>query len=432
LIPLICSKTGPTGPTGPGGGGTGTGTTGSTGSTGPTGPTGQAGTAVNTGATGPTGPSGPTGLPGGASNTGATGPTGPLGGPTGSTGNTGPTGPSGPTGADSNVTGPTGDTGPTGSTGAASTVTGPTGPTGTTGPTGATGVTGPTGATGSTGVTGPTGSTGATGPIGVTGSTGPTGATGATGPTGSTGPTGATGPTGSTGSTGPTGTITANFYDNVVGNIQAPNGIDLGGSGINRPRIFPLVNGDVPMPFSITALTFMLDILQSGSTATMSQAFTSSCFIGLYSSSSDTLSLINSVSFTWGFGAAATNNSTGFAGTRYLTVGSAAWSAQPTFAQGSQYYLAVFFNSAGVNNQTASLLGFLRYYTAATALRSGSVGVSNDDATTRGPEPFLGGYSNTTNALPASIGNNEIRKTSSPDYIIPHVVINARPALSSY
>jgi hypothetical protein len=102
------------------------------------------------------------------------------------------------------------------------------------------------------------------------------------------------------------------------------------------------------------------------------------------------------------------------------------------FSQGSHYYLAVFFNTAGVVNQSVSILGFLQYYTAGGSVRSGSVGVANDDATSRGPLPFFGGYSTTTNGIPTSIGNNEIRKTSVVDFILPHTVLNARPQLSSY
>ena len=317
----------------------------------------------------------------------------PTGGVTGTTGATGPTGVTGPTGAGSSGTGPTGETGPTG-------------------------MTGQTGA-------GSTGSTGSTGPTGPTGETGMTGATGPTGITGSTGPTGATG---QTGSTGPTGAIDGNFFDNVT-NVLV--GLDFTGAGLARPRIAPFLAGDMPMPFSITASTFMIDMFLSGATAAMSVAFTSTAFIGLYSSTSDSLSLLNSASFTFGFAANATNNSTGFAGSRYLSVNSTLWSASPAFAQGSHYYMAVFFSSSGTSLASMSMLGNARYYNT-DALRSGSVGVANDNATTRGPIPFLGAYSAGVTALPAAIANSEIRKTTTPDLVQAHIVMNARPTLSSY
>lgn len=93
--------------------------------------------------------------------------------------------------------------------------------------------------------------------------------------------------------------------------------------------------------------------------------------------------------------------------------------------------MAVVMASAGVSNATGSVMGGNVFYSAAIQ-RSGSVGVSNATATSQGAFPFLGGYSTTSTALPGTIGNSEIRKTAIQDYIIPHAVINARPALSSY
>lgn len=185
------------------------------------------------------------------------------------------------------------------------------------------------------------------------------------------------------------------------------------------------------MPFSITAATAMLDITQSGATGAMSVAFTSTLFLGLYSATSDSLSIINSVSLTFGFAANNTNNSTGFAGVRFLSIASSLWSASPAFAQGSNYYMAAFFLTAGTQVATGSILGRFQYNTT-NASRNGSIGVLDSGATPLGQMPFLGGYSTTTNALPATIGNSEIRKTQQNDFVIPHVVLNNRPALAVY
>lgn len=218
------------------------------------------------------------------------------------------------------------------------------------------------------------------------------------------------------------------FLDNMVGALA---GISVAGVGLPAPRFAPLLSGDVVMPFSITASTFMVDLLQNGSTATMSVAFTSTLFVGIYSSTSDSLSLLNSATATWGFAANATNNSTGFAGTRYVTLGTGAWSSSPVFVQGSQYYVGIFFASSGIANQTISLMGLAQYYTT-DSQRSGSVGAAAATASTVGPIPFLGRYSTTTGAIPTAIANSEIRKTSLSDCIMPHIVLNSRPTLSAY
>ena len=185
------------------------------------------------------------------------------------------------------------------------------------------------------------------------------------------------------------------------------------------------------MPFSIVASTFYLELFQSGSTTLMSQVFTSTVSVGIYTVSSDSLSLLNSASVSFGFGTAATNNSTGFAGSRFLSIPSTNWSTTPSFNQGIDYYMAIVIGTAGVVNNTLDYLG-QALYTTTSIQRSGSVGVSPANATSQGMLPFLGAYSTTSGALPTAIANSEIRKTAQQDYIMPHVVLNERPALSSY
>jgi hypothetical protein len=391
-------STGPTGPTGAPGISSGTGATGPTGpvGTGPTGPTGAA-SAI----TGPTGPSGPTGVAGTASGTGATGPTGPLG-----------TGPTGPTGAASTVTGPTGSAGPTGSTGAASAVTGPTGA---------------AGAAGAAGATGPTGNTGATGPTGSTGSastvTGPTGSTGAgaTGPTGNTGSTGTTGPTG--------GQITATFFQNMARASTFANKA----AGYDTPAFFPLIPEDKPFPCTITASSFAFIISQTATAGVVSLPFTSSLQLGIYTVTSDSLSLLNSAIFTWGFSDSNAAHSNSMLNLRHLIFQSTDWSSAPVFVAGSQYYVGSLQQSSNTSCGTVSVMGLFNGPSA--AIYSGTVGVAaptGTSLTTLGIHPWLGVYGSTTTAIPVSVNKTQVNKSATNAVFIPFVCINAAPALSSY
>lgn len=176
----------------------------------------------------------------------------------------------------------------------------------------------------------------------------------------------------------------------------------------------------------MTANTMAIDMSLSGSTATMSQVFTSSVSIGIYTlvSTAGTLSmaLVNSVSTSFGFAAAATNNSTGFVAQRYLTIHSSQWSSQPSFSDGGRYIVGMVWNSAGaVSNQSNSVLGG---YMLSTAARSGYIGQSGTVATWQGAGQFIGHYSATSTALPTAVNYTQVNKQVASANFIPHLIFH--------
>jgi hypothetical protein len=184
-------------------------------------------------------------------------------------------------------------------------------------------------------------------------------------------------------------------------------------------------------PYDITANTcFFPDVSISGSTATMSLAFTSIWRLGIYTLNASSLSLLNSASVTFGFAGAATNNSTGFAGGfRYATIPSGNWSSSPVFRYGSRYWMAWFWSSAGALNQTGFIAGAFVY---STGQRSGLLGVSNLTATSNGAAPFYGIYASQTAALPVSIGSNQLQKTASIAGFVPHFIMANNASLTVF
>jgi hypothetical protein len=162
----------------------------------------------------------------------------------------------------------------------------------------------------------------------------------------------------------------------------------------------------------------------------MSAAFTSKWFLGIYTLNASSLSLLNSVSVSFGFAGAATNNSTAFAGGfRYGTIDGTAWSSSPVFRNGSRYWLAWFWSSAGILNQTGSMAGAFMF---STGQRSGHLGVSTLTGTSNGAAPFYGIYTAQTAALPANIGSAELQKTASRAGFVPHFIMANNASLTIF
>lgn len=190
--------------------------------------------------------------------------------------------------------------------------------------------------------------------------------------------------------------------------------------------IFPLVAGPLANPFPglMTCNTFYFRVSLSGSTATMSQAFTSTFNFGIYTTTGSTLSLLNSASATFGFGAAATNNSTGFAGNRYLTIASSQWSSNPIFYPGSVYFLATNWRSSGVLNQSGTFSAAAFLAASNSVSHSGTIGVAAVNATSLGLLPWHGVYTATSAAFPNSIASNQLNKQVNPGVVMPIVIFN--------
>ena len=215
--------------------------------------------------------------------------------------------------------------------------------------------------------------------------------------------------------------MTANYYENAGAFGLSNTGITAYVfTGSHRSLIVnPLDGIDRNFPVNINASTMMWQMSLSGSTATMSQVFTSKFFWGVYTANKNTLSLLNSGSVSFGFNAANTNNSTAQAGIRFLTVHSSLWSSSPQFVAGSEYYFAWFWSSAGVLNQTGSLFGNRIYD---THQHSGTIGVNPSTATSMGYNGlWMGVYTATTSALPTAIQSNELNKIDGNAGFIPHL-----------
>ena len=221
------------------------------------------------------------------------------------------------------------------------------------------------------------------------------------------------------------GGATISYWDNVYHGNSTIGGYiaGLAFTGSHRSLfVFPL-QGYRPFPADITANTWNWNVYLSGSTATMSQVFTSALNIGIYTVNGSSLSLLNSCTGSFTKGPAATNNSTAFAGTRWFTIHSSQWSSQPVFKGGSQYYMAWFWSSAGVLNQSGSIYGFHKY---STLQRGGTVGVNptGGTGTSQGWGPWYGIYTATTGAFPASIGSNQLNKIQANAGFNPQVIMN--------
>jgi hypothetical protein len=231
--------------------------------------------------------------------------------------------------------------------------------------------------------------------------------------------------------------LTNDWYDNIA--VIQPNETGSGAMGaisnftgsVSSLFVAPMHGFGHLFPYDITANTcFFPDVSISGSTATMSIAFTSRWLLGIYTLNASTLSLLNSASVTFGFAGAATNNSTGYAGGfRYGTFPSGNWSSSPVFRYGSRYWLAWLWSSSGALNQSGSMAGAFMF---STGQRSGLLGASNLTATSNGAAPFYGIYTAQTAALPSSIGSNQLQKTASVAGFVPHFVMANNASLTIF
>jgi hypothetical protein len=218
---------------------------------------------------------------------------------------------------------------------------------------------------------------------------------------------------------------TAQMWDNMgPGNTVSGAMGSFAYTGSHRSLfVFPLHpnNGNI-FPADISASTVFMNGSHSGSAATMSSAASSTWRIAIYTRNGVSLSLLNSGSFTYGTNAGNANLSALIAGQRMIPFVSSAWSAQPVFRAGSQYWGAWFWSSAGQLNQTGNMLGLGQY---STLQRSGSIGVSATAGTSQGHSPFYGIYTATTGAFPNAISNPELNKVSASAGFIPHIAIMA-------
>jgi hypothetical protein len=213
---------------------------------------------------------------------------------------------------------------------------------------------------------------------------------------------------------------TLSWWQNM--NIVNTGGMQVGSIAISYDTmgVYPLNQGGV-FPGNMTVNTMHLLFTLSGSTATMSQAFTSSVFVAIYTLNVSTLSLLNSVVTTFGSGADNANLSTLRVGGRWLTIHSSAWSSQPVFTPG-HYYVGLLIRSSSRSDQTAAYWGQADW--SFNSVLSGSIGISQVNATTVGFQPWKGIYSVTTASPPTVISSNAINKQVGAMTVIPCIQFN--------
>ena len=181
----------------------------------------------------------------------------------------------------------------------------------------------------------------------------------------------------------------------------------------------PLVIDGGPFPGHMTINSMFINVSGSHTNAVASTAAKTLHFsFGIYTiSASSTLNLLNSAngSVTAAGGA---NQSASFNGPRFVSIVSSQWSVQPVLTPGGDYYLGYVFRSSG-----EALAGFnWQCLGAASGQMSGTMGSSAATATSMGLHPFLGQFSVSTAALPATVNQNALVKTASVQLMVPRFV----------
>jgi hypothetical protein len=209
---------------------------------------------------------------------------------------------------------------------------------------------------------------------------------------------------------------TLSYYDN----LNADAGMSALGVGSQMDGtilFFPLFYKNEIFPGVMTASSFLLDM--SGLAAQTVDSHTYSLSFGIYTiSASSTLNLLNSGSTSWNVVASSKSISTFYGGRRYLSIHTSLFSAQPTFSQ-THYVGAINIRSVGLS-VAFSLFG-QSFYTSGQ--RSGTMGV-NASATSQGFHPYLGQFSVTTAAFPATVNINQLSRTGLSAAFLPHVILN--------
>jgi hypothetical protein len=185
--------------------------------------------------------------------------------------------------------------------------------------------------------------------------------------------------------------------------------------------VFPL-DADGDAPHGVLAMNTLAVAMSYNWTATsVSQVFSSTYRIGLFTRSGQTLGLINSASGTFGATAAATGNSASFQGVRFITINSSQWSATPYLLEDQRYYLAVQV----VSHITTTSMSWMMGATVATAFSRTMYGAGAPNASHQPHSPFRGVFNATTTAVPSTIQASQITGTGANAQINPWVRIDA-------
>jgi hypothetical protein len=183
--------------------------------------------------------------------------------------------------------------------------------------------------------------------------------------------------------------------------------------------VFPLCPSQGVFPGLMTANTMLLGMSGNLTATASSSSHSFTVRVGLYTLANSTqLSLLNSVSTTFGTGAGATGNSSLYHGPRQLSLQSSQWSAVPALSQGS-YWVGLWMRSSNLA-VPMSISGF-RYMASEFW---GYLGVANTNATSYRPFPGMGVFSSSfTTGMPSSIGFSQLRQADANAAVIPTIVI---------
>lgn len=185
--------------------------------------------------------------------------------------------------------------------------------------------------------------------------------------------------------------------------------------------VFPVDAGGEPFPADIIASTLAIAVSYNWTATSVSQAFTSTAKIGIYTRNVSTLNLINSASMTYGVGAANTGNSSLFQGMRYITFASSQWSSTPEFKEGQKYFGA-FQISTNATNWTASM-SIMNAVSFATAF-SRTMGGAGAPVASLGPHAPFRGRMTSSSALPATIQLSQMTQTGASGSVMPWIRID--------
>lgn len=209
------------------------------------------------------------------------------------------------------------------------------------------------------------------------------------------------------------GTITASVAAAAVPELRhwnnfSPEPITTVTHTANSMWLFPLPSDRV-FDGNMTVETLRLGVIGSIS---VTSAFSSTWRLGLYTLVNSTqLSLLNSVSQTFGVSGNASNSNQFVNGNRFVTIASSQWSVQPVLSQ-TQYWMGVI-----VNTSSHSGSGAFQAALVGRTLVSGLFGVSS--SATQKYYPFFGAVN--TSVFPASIAASAVANNNNYGQAVPAV-----------
>lgn len=218
------------------------------------------------------------------------------------------------------------------------------------------------------------------------------------------------------------------FWQNMGVNGSATDNMAQTGTAHGSLRIFQLDIGNNIFAGNMTVQTVLINVTVNR-TATIG-THRSTVLFGVYSLTSDSLSLVNSASVTFGYMPTGTatmvssyNASSYYHGKRWISIPYTAFSnttfSGVTMSQGL-YYGGLLFLSSGATMSMSHYGAIL----GESGQRSGTIGVQSVTNTYFGALPYCGVLGTTTTALLNGIVNTQLQKTSLDAIFIPHIIFN--------